>query len=303
LGAGRRGFFVDDLAVSAKLATNGMTIPWPACCSENHGLDAVWLTPEAWASALAEHSAEAPVRVDLIQGLPLSSMSRPVLVLAADEREYYLKGAQCGRALVSEQVVARLGRAMGAPVPEVRILNLPRDLVHYDSNMRGIMPGLAHGSLKINDCSNESGRMHTHAPENRSRYVLLATLFGLTVAGDHQFLLGDAPPRLVYSVDHGLFLPERNAWRTHDLEHPDLPQAPHLDSWLAQQCSFTAQEHQVACEAVANLRAEDIATAVAAPPETWGILSEERVALAWYLGRRRDMLLRHLCSIATGATP
>ncbi len=280
-----------------------MTIRWPTCCSENHGLDAIWLTTEAWAKALAEQPAEVPVRVDLIQGLPLTSSSHPVLVLAADEREYYLKGAQCGRALVSEQVVARLGRAMGAPVPEVRILDLPRDLVYYDQNMRGIMPGLAHGSLKIDDCSNESGRMHAHEPANRSRYMLLAALFGLTVAGDHQFLLGDAPPRLVYSVDHGLFLPERNAWRAHNLEHHDLPRSPELDSWLARQCNFTAQEHQVACEAVANLRAEDIAAAVAAPPEAWGILPEERVALAWYLGRRRDMLLRHLCSSATGATP
>lgn len=275
-----------------------MTSVWPACCAEYHGLDAVWLMAEAWERAIAEYSAEEPVRVDLVRGLPLPSMSRPVLVLAADDRAYYLKGAQCGRALVSEQVVGRLGRAMGAPVPEVRVLDLPRDLVYYDQNMRGIMPGLSHGSLLIDDCSNESGQMHTHAPANRARYALLAALFGLTVADDPQFILGNAAPRLVYSVDHGLFLPERNAWRPHDLEHPDLPSPPRPHPLIAQACGFSAQEHRIACEAIASLRAEDIAAAVAAPPEVWGILPVERVALAWYLGRRRDMLLRHLCALA-----
>lgn len=221
-----------------------------------------------------------------------------MLVLGSDERVYYLKGAQLGRMLVSEQVVARIGQALGAPVPEVRILDLPRDLVHYDLNMRGFTPGLAHGSLKIDDCANEAGRLHTHTPENRSRYLLLGVLFGLTVAHDAQFILRDAPPRLVYSVDHGLFLPERGVWRAHDLEHPDLPTPARLDVSIAHACNFSPAEIRIACEALASLRPEDIAAAVAAPPDSWGILPAERVALAWYLGRRRDRLLTALCAQA-----
>lgn len=280
-----------------------MAIDWPGCCSAAHQLDAEWLTAEAWEHAIAAQPPVVPVRVDLVRGPPLTSVSRPVLVLGEDEQVYYLKGGQCGRALVSEQVVARIGRAMGAPVAEVRVLDLPPELARDDLSMRGIAPGLAHGSLKIDGCSNASGRLHTHLPENRARYVLLATLFGLTVAGDQQFILRDDPPRLVWSVDHGLFLPERGAWRVSDLEHPDLPRRPGLEASLAGECAFTPAEHRVACAALAGLRAEDIAAAVAAPPEVWGLSARERVALAWYLGRRRDTLLHTLCTVAAGTSP
>jgi hypothetical protein len=44
------------------------------------------------------------------------SAARPVLARGIDTEEYVIKGQQAGRKIVNDQVVARLGMAIGAPV-------------------------------------------------------------------------------------------------------------------------------------------------------------------------------------------
>lgn len=254
--------------------------------------DAEYLVDETWRALIDAAPREPVLPVALLLAPPLPSSSRPVRVEAIDGRAYFLKGSQNMRSLVSEHVVAKIGAAMGAPVPEVRLLDLPAEMAIYDPNLRGISPGLAHGSLIIENCSDTEYFPRAHEPENRLRYQLLAALFGMTIAADHQFICRTKPPRHVYSVDHGEFLPRRGAWMERDLRDPGLVE---LDRHISATCGFRPEERVAGCAALAGLAPEAIARAVAGPPRAWGLSDTERVSLAWFLGRRRDMLLALLC--------
>ncbi len=71
---------------------------------------------EHWKQKLNDEllQAEEPILVITIRR-GWNSAARPVLVRGIDKKEYVIKGQQAGRQIINDQVVARLGVAMGAP--------------------------------------------------------------------------------------------------------------------------------------------------------------------------------------------
>lgn len=60
-----------------------------------------------------------------------NSSARPVLARGIDKCEYVVKGRQAGRQIIVDQVVARLGLAMGAPVGKPQIVEISQELLEY----------------------------------------------------------------------------------------------------------------------------------------------------------------------------
>jgi hypothetical protein len=58
-----------------------------------------------------------------------------VFLLCDDNLEYVVKGSQAGRMIFNDQVVARLGTAMGAPVGSPKLVDVPVDLIHLQPEM------------------------------------------------------------------------------------------------------------------------------------------------------------------------
>jgi hypothetical protein len=119
--------------------------------------------------------------------------SEPVLLECEDGFKYVVKGRQAGRQIVNDQLVARLGELLQAPVGKPTIVYVPQELIDEQPNLRGFRAGTAHGTRWIEDCSDvrcfsASDLLATNAPDNRSRLVLLAVLYSWTRANDHQFL-------------------------------------------------------------------------------------------------------------------
>jgi hypothetical protein len=241
-----------------------------------------------WLSLLETFVAqrEKPIRAITFRKA-LRTKAEPVLVKCEDGREYFVKGQQAGRQIVNDQIVARIGQALGAPVGEPSIIDISRELIEVNPNLSHISPGTAHGTVFIPDCRDEWSLIATSEPSNRSRLILLALLYGWIFSNDQQFLFNKNPPRLIHSVDHGHFFPGGPDWSIEDLQK--APKAS-LDPYFAD-CNFTPTELAEAKVALVSVTNETIVRAVSIPPEAWRLTIEERLALIGYLTRRKQELL------------
>ncbi len=248
---------------------------------------------EAWDRRLraAAESPPTPLRaVEFREALP--TKSRPSVVLCDDGHEYVVKGRNAGRSTFNDQVVGHLGTAMGAPVAEVALVDVPLDLILDNFDMKDITDGIGHGSRWIPGTSKAERLLYQGWPENRPRFALLAVLYGWAqVEEDHQFIYETEPPHLVHSVDHGDFFPRGPGWSVASLRRAGLAVPDPVITFGA-----ALGPLELAAAAVNLLRISDgtIAAAIVAPPDLWGVTFEERVAMAMYLAVRRDTFLTSL---------
>jgi HipA-like kinase len=213
----------------------------------------------------------------------------PVVLSCDDGNVYVVKchDVASGRVPTNEQIVATLGKSIGAPVADVRLVDVPKALIDAESELSHMKPGISHGSRLIPGCSESQGITHIDVPSNRNRFALLAVLYGWIPASDQQLIYALDSPHAVHSVDHGHFFPGGPAWTLAGLS--GAPPATPFD-WIVQGVKLTTNELENAIETLQNITSEYIATAVAAPLDQWGILPEERVALAEYLALRKEQL-------------
>lgn len=219
--------------------------------------------------------------------------SHPVQVGCSDGLVYMIKGCQIGRAAINEQIVGRLGRALGAPVATVSFVRVPRELVEIEPAMGHIKPGLAHGSIWIDRCTDREWYTPTDAEANNSRHACLAVLNGWLVANDAQVIYYTEEPRLVFSVDHGNFFPGGPDWTIKSL---GAAKPPKPDAMLLEACSLPGGYVRSVGPILAAVSDFAIAGAIASVPEECDISLEESVALAEFVASRRDYLVRELRS-------
>jgi len=218
--------------------------------------------------------------------------SEPALLTCDDGQAYVVKslrvhGISNGRVIVNEQIVGRLGARLGAPVGEVRFVDVPDELIAAEPDLAHLSTGIAHGSLWIPHCTDREGLRYTTVPANRARFALLAILYTWVGAKDQQFIYRTNVPHLVYSVDHGHFFPRGPYWTITSLHVDPLAE---LDPTFAA-CRFSRAERSRARGALDKITHQTIAEAVAAPPDAWGISMQERIAMAEYVARRRAELI------------
>ncbi len=233
----------------------------------------------------------APVRAETYLK-SWQTASQPVLVRTAGA-DYVIKGAHVGRMVVNDQIVGRLGMALGAPVGQVCLVEVPAELISIEPAMRHFGPGIAHASLFLGGCSERASFEHASVKENRERFALLAVLYGWIGAQDHQFIYENALPHLVYSVDHGHFFPGGPNWTSTNLAANPKPQT---DPSIVSSCGLAAADFTAPAKALGAIRNEVIASVVATPPDEWAFDMTDRVALAMYLEQRRDTFATELLS-------
>jgi hypothetical protein len=215
------------------------------------------------------------------------SFSQPVAASCTDGEVYIVKGQQAGRAIVNDQILARLGVALGAPIGQPAIIDIT-DLRAVESELQHMPAGTCHGTLRIPDCSDRLWVEHVDEPLNRERFARLAVLYGWGHADDQQLIYPNQPPHLVYSVDHGHFFPGGPEWTVDRLE-ADGPGA--IYGPLVTACSLKQTEIDEALVHLDQVTEADIIGAVASPPDEWKLSLDERVALVAYFVKRRSELL------------
>jgi hypothetical protein len=89
---------------------------------------------------------------------------------------------------------------------------------------------------------------------------------------DHQFIYDNATPHAVYSVGHGHFFPSGPDWTSETLAvaGPPVP-----DAAVIAGAGLSDHDLDDARAALHRPTNEEIATAVTAPPDTWGLTNDE----------------------------
>ena len=250
-------------------------------------------TEAEWAEKISTAMANRPVPVVAQTYLgEWSTFSKPVKISCNDSRIYVVKGPQIGRAIVNEHVVGSLGQALDAPVGKIALVQVSAELITVEPKLGHIRPGLAHGTVFVQDCSERLGLDHTVVPENRERFSRLCILYSWMGASDHQFVYEKSQPNRVYSVDHGHFFGQN--WTEGTLVATPPPQ---LDP-VFQACSLTPVELKEATIRLEQITDDDIARAVGGPPDDWGASMQERIAMANYLWDRKNQLVQTLSATA-----
>jgi len=251
-------------------------------------------TDAEWRAMIADGKTRAPVPIDAQSFLKKEeSDSKPVKLTCSDKHDYYVKGLQLAtdparkRVLINDQIVARLGLDMGAPVGVPALVQVPQELIKAQSDMSHLQEGVAHGCRMILNVTNRSDLEYVLLPENRFRFALIAVLYGWMNVSDRQVIYDEKAPHLVYSVDHGHFIGGPN-W---DVALFASPSPAIMVQDICNQCNFTDAEKRAALSTLAYVSDQRIADALAIPPDTWMFPEDERITLAKHLAARRDALL------------
>lgn len=234
-----------------------------------------------------------PIKMFTYRNKSWPSWSRPVVLASEDGVEYVVKchsvGADRAKAMQTEQVVSRLGVAMGAPVGSVELVDVPQALIDMNRpHLDHITAGISHGSRRIPNASERAWLEHVNVPENRERFAKIAVLYGWALARDHQLIYEMASPRLVHSVDHGWFFANGPNWSATTLAGNT---AVALEPQIVAACNFTDDELRPAFTALRGVSPEMIAEATARPPDAWGITEADRLNVAKYLYVRQENMI------------
>ncbi len=244
----------------------------------------------------AAENRPAPIRADTFHER-WPSASHPVRLQCENNQFYVVKGQHAGRAIFNDQVVARLGCKIDAPVGVPVLIFIPHELQQAEPRMQGITPGIAHGTQFVNNTSNREWLLHTDKPYNRLRFALLSVLYGWLCAGDHQLIYSNQEPYLVYSVDHGHFFPGGPPWTVNSLTTAP-PAVPYPE--ICRGCGLNDLEIGAAIEILQNVTDNDIVGAVGLPPHEWNVSLEERIALVNFIITRRDEMLANYDNLTRG---
>ncbi len=241
-----------------------------------------------WKSEFASiGSVSQPALIaETFTGLIWPSFSKPALFICDNGKKYVVKGSQVGRAIINEQIVASLGQLIKAPIPEVRIVDIPQELRDAEPKLAYLHPGLAHGIAFQENCSDRRWDANM-VFENIERYASIIVLYNWIPSNDNQLIYRMSPPELVWSVDHGHFFFGGPNWTSATL---DLGSNVY---WSTPRSRFPVSISQVetAIDRLHSVSRRDIAGAIARIPTEWGMTEGERFSLAAYLENRRIQLL------------
>jgi hypothetical protein len=214
------------------------------------------------------------------------SRSKPALLRCSNQKDYVVKGSQRGKDLIAEEVVAGLGLLIGAPLPEMLLVDVADDLIQQQrkaspAGLQHMQAGIGHGCLYVGDVDQAPGPIHVDVEENKLRFARLAVLYGWVSPADVQLHYEVAKPPLVWSVDHEGF----NLLRA-DRGCPF--------QMFVTQAKLSAEDLLAVKPALEGIAPEGIAGAAARPHESWSITLDERVRLAQHLDQKRQELIASL---------
>jgi hypothetical protein len=248
-----------------------------------------------WSALISAAIAISPTPVVAMEHVEsLGSASAPQKIRCDDGHLYAVKfrtnGYGNGRAIFAEHVVPRLGALVGAPIPEVALVSVTADLLDVSSFLIAGGPptvGLHHGSRWVNDFADREGI--AHVDQNREALAALSVLYTWAhCPADHQLIYSNKEPHAVLSVDHSAFFIDQGAWTPSALLA--LP-APSAYDGFYDPAGLSDIDRSAALDMLEAVKPEDIAGAVAGPPDEWGVDAGDRAALASFLHTRREQVL------------
>jgi hypothetical protein len=263
-----------------------------------------WLARDSWLGGLSGLSRGKAEGVVVAAFHVADSGCKPFLGLADDGKQYWVKhmGNDHGvQSLVIERVVAAVGEMILAPVRPVALLEVG-DAIASDSMLRkvAVRPGLAHGSLHLDDAIEKEELTNTRDDSNRFRQPRFIALWELFAGEDPQWLYCKEDDYSIWTFDHGFWVTggEMGDWSGDDLAR----MAPVTSPWQHSVAGMDAATFHDVAESLESLTVEDILGAVATVPVAWGVPDADLETLAWWVYCRRQQTAQSMRALSNSAS-
>ena len=226
-----------------------------------------------------------------------TTWSGPFRATASNGLSYFVKSLQTCPAgqqasLAVEQIVARVGALIGAPVCETSLIRIPGALAGT-AIRQGFPPlqeGLAHASRAL-DHADEAGRpalVDRAKDDNSRRHVGVYALYDWCFGSDPQWLYDQDSDRTIYSHDHGLYLPPHgNGGWTRQALVDNVDRANELPDLRVGLSSEAVKRTALALEAITR---NDLVQVLCSIPASWPVKNSELQELGWFLETRAPVV-------------
>jgi hypothetical protein len=246
-------------------------------------------------------------KLNLLAPEPLSgspSAGGPFRATASDKQTYFVKSLDTclgGQepSLAVEQIVAQVGRLIGAPVCKTSLIRIPSAFQGFEvySQRRRLTPGLAHASLALEHAEDVRPALDARTKDDNSRrHVGLYALYDWCFGMDQQWLLDLDSDRATYSHDHGLYFPPltQAGWSQEELisradEPHELPDP--RDGLLREEAKWVAM-------VIEQVSRDDLAGILRAVPASWPVSNTDLEVLGWFLEHRAAGVAERVRSLA-----
>lgn len=230
---------------------------------------------------------DAPAGVTATAALQRSTSggSASFLVLADDGNRYWCKvldNPQGDRVPINEQLVARLGSLIGAPVCTAELVYMPGALAGWEyRNGTPLVEGWAHGSLAVEPVVETRVLQDRALDNNARRHAGIYALYDWVGGNDPQWLVRS--DSAYFSHDHGHYLPGGPAWTEATLQaaasSPFELGVPPL--------ALDADELDRLAAALTGVTEEEIAACASKVPAQWPVSDAELDAVVAFVFSRR----------------
>lgn len=249
-----------------------------------------------WNGLLAGKRTATP-EVSLKATLQQSSAggSGAFLGLGDDGQRYWIKplnNAQGERVPITEQIVGRAGRLIGAPTCEVRTIVISEEFAGWEFRSgRRLESGIAHASLNVDDAVLTRALDRRLDDDNSRRYAFVFALYDWCWGGDVQGLFALRQENCFFSHDHGWYLPpEGPAWNVAELD-AHVEDAHELSADQGGISGSSIDEVAAALEAVQR---DAILQALARVPSIWPVADDELECVGFFLEKRATAVAQRI---------
>jgi hypothetical protein len=245
---------------------------------------------------------DAPVITVPIQPSPRGG-SGTFLAVDSDGAQWWVKplnNRQGERVTVTEAIVGAVGRLIGAPVCETRIVRLPSEIAGWEFRAGSkIEPGFAHASAAVAGAQEDRSLQFRDRDANAARHAGAVAIYDWCWGGDDQWLYAEPEDRRLYSHDHGWYLPEEGpAWSVGTLvAHVD---ESHFPAWSVEGLDTAELNRLVG--ALEGLARSALTEALLGIPASWPVSDEELETVGWFLERRSGGVAARLMTLVSDAT-
>jgi len=186
--------------------------------------------------------------------------------------------------LVSEFIVSRVGRLIGAPVCENGIVEVPNELAGWEFRPgSALVAGFGHASLAVDSAHESRSLEHRSNDDNARRHVGVYALHDWCWGEDVQWLYSASADERIFSHDHGYYFPPYGAgWNTSELVSKVLE--PHFGRWPS--AGLDASEIERVAGAIEGVTGADIERILQEVPASWPITDDELETVGYFLEER-----------------
>ncbi|MCD5351493.1 HipA family kinase [Kineosporia mesophila] len=218
--------------------------------------------------------------------------------LTNDNQRWWIKplnNTQDPRVTVTELIVSRAARLIGAPVCEASVIEIPEDLADEEFLPGvGLIPGLAFGSRHVDDVLEERALTHRREDDNRTRHAGVYALYDWCWGSDDQWLYQTSDDNRLFSHDHGQYLPGGPYWTVRRLE--EEVNTPHVQACDPRGVDPSAL--RACAQRLDGLSGSDLGEVLAGIPSEWPVSDAELAAVGWFLERRAPAVSLRLQKMA-----